>query len=169
MSKKIAVLVTDMVEEIELTDPVEKFKEAGHSVDLLNVESGKELTGKNGDTFTIDKGIDEVKAEQYDALLVPGGFSPDLLRIDPKHAEFAHSFIANQKPVFAICHAPQFLIDTDLLKGVTLTSFISVRNDLRNAGANVKDEEVVVDRNIVTSRTPDDLDDFNNAIKEQLQ
>lgn len=161
MSKKIAVLVTNMVEEIELTDPVEKYYEAGHTVDLIGQESGEEITGKNGDTFKIDKGIAEVKADDYDALLVPGGFSPDLLRIDERNAAFARSFIQNKKPVFAICHGPQFLIDTDLLKGVDITGFTSIRKDLINAGANFKDEEVVVDGNIVTSRTPDDLPAFN--------
>ena len=118
MSKKIAVLVTNMVEEIELTDPVEKFKEAGHTVDLIDQEAGKTITGKNGKTFTIDKGIDDVSADSYDALLVPGGYSPDLLRIDERNAAFARTFIEAKKPVFAICHGPQFLIDTDLLSGV---------------------------------------------------
>lgn len=168
MSKNIAVLVTDMVEEIELTDPVEKYEEAGHKVELIGEASGKEITGKNGKTFTIDKGVGDVSADSYDALLVPGGFSPDLLRIDERNAAFARSFIENKKPVFAICHGPQFLINTDLLKGVDITSFISVRKDLENAGANVKDAEVVVDQNIVTSRTPDDLPAFNREALKLL-
>lgn len=168
MSKKIAVLVTNMVEEIELTDPVQHFKEANHSVDLIEGEAGKKITGKNGKTFTIDKGIDEVKPDDYDALLVPGGFSPDLLRIDERNATFARSFIEAKKPVFAICHGPQFLIDTDLLKDVDITGFTSIRKDLLNAGANFKDEEVVVDQNIVTSRTPDDLPAFNREALKLL-
>lgn len=168
MAKKIAVLVTDMVEEIELTDPVKHYKEAGHQVDLIEGEAGKEITGKNGDTFTIDKGIGEVSPESYDALLVPGGFSPDLLRIDERNAAFARSFIENKKPVFAICHGPQFLIDTDQLNGIEVTGFISIRKDLVNAGAHVKDEEVVVDHNIVTSRTPDDLPAFNREALKLL-
>ncbi|SES91575.1 protease I [Oceanobacillus limi] len=168
MGKKVAVLVTNMVEEIELTDPAKNYKEAGHSVELIEQEAGKEITGKNGDTFTIDKGIGEVSADDYDALLVPGGFSPDLLRIDDRNADFARAFIEAKKPVFAICHGPQFLIDTDLLKGVNVTSFKSVRKDLINAGANVKDEEVVVDQNIVTSRTPDDLPAFNREALKLL-
>ncbi|MFU0790113.1 type 1 glutamine amidotransferase domain-containing protein [Virgibacillus proomii] len=168
MGKKIAVLVTNMVEEIELTDPVKHFKEANHSVDLIEQEAGKQITGKNGGTFTIDKGIDEIKTEDYDALLVPGGFSPDLLRIDERNAAFARKFIEAKKPVFAICHGPQFLIDTDLLKGVNVTGFTSIRKDLINAGANFKDEEVVVDQNIVTSRTPDDLPAFNREALKLL-
>lgn len=168
MSKNIAVLVTDMVEEIELTDPVKNYKDAGHTVELIGSEGGKEITGKNGDTFTIDKGIGDVSAESYDALLVPGGFSPDLLRIDERNAAFAGAFFEAKKPVFAICHGPQFLVDTGQLKDVNITSFTSVRNDLRNAGANVKDEEVVVDQNIVTSRTPDDLPAFNREALKLL-
>ncbi|WP_078393881.1 type 1 glutamine amidotransferase domain-containing protein [Shouchella patagoniensis] len=168
MAKKIAVLVTDMVEEIELTDPVKAYKEAGHEVTLINAEPDKKITGKNGDTFSIDKGIDDVTPDQYDALLIPGGFSPDILRANPKHAAFAKPFLANEKPVFAICHGPQFLIDTDQLKGLDVTSFVSVRKDLENAGANVKDEEVVVSHNLVTSRTPDDLPAFNKAALELL-
>lgn len=168
MSKNIAVLVTDMVEEIELTDPAKHFKEANHKVDLIEQKAGKEITGKNGETFTIDKGIEEVEAEDYDALLVPGGFSPDLLRIDGRNATFARKFIEDKKPVFAICHGPQFLIDTDLLKGIDITGFTSIRKDLMNAGANFMDEEVVVDRNIVTSRTPDDLPAFNREALKLL-
>ncbi|QTM98742.1 DJ-1/PfpI/YhbO family deglycase/protease [Sediminibacillus dalangtanensis] len=169
MSKKIAVLVTDMVEEIELTDPAEKFKDAGHTIELIGQEAGKQITGKNGDSFTIDKGIEEVSADSFDALLVPGGFSPDLLRIDERNAAFARSFFESKKPVFAICHGPQFLIDTDQLNGLDVTGFTSIRKDLINAGANFKDEEVVVDQNLVTSRTPDDLPAFNREALKLLE
>jgi len=169
MGKKIAVLVTNRVEEIELTDPAKHFEEAGHAVELINQEAGEEITGKNGETFTIDKGIDEVNADSYDALLVPGGYSPDKLRVDERNAAFARSFIESKKPIFAICHGPQFLIDTDKLKGVDMTGFASIRKDLINAGANFKDEEVVVDQNIVTSRTPDDLPAFNRESLKLLE
>ncbi|SEN53782.1 protease I [Amphibacillus marinus] len=162
MRKKIAILVTNLVEEIELTKPLDAFKEAGHHVDLIEQEAGNEITGKNGLTFTIDKGIADVNPEEYDALYIPGGFSPDQLRVDERNATFASSFMTNNKPVFAICHGPQFLIDTDLLKGVNITGFISIRKDLINAGAHFVDTEVVVDQNIVTSRTPDDLPIFIN-------
>lgn len=161
MSKHIAVLVTDMVEEIELTNPVKAYKEAGHTVDIISNEKNKTITGKNGDEIQADRGIDEVTVDNYDALLVPGGFSPDLLRMNPKNSAFAKAFFQENKPVFSICHGPQFLVNTDQLKGRELTSFVSVRKDLENAGATVKDEEVVVDGNLVTSRTPDDLPAFN--------
>lgn len=169
MSKHIAVLATDMVEEIELTDPVQAYKDAGHTVDIISNEANKTITGKNGDKIQADKGIDEVNAADYDALLVPGGFSPDLLRIDPKNSAFAKRFFQDDKPVFTICHGPQFLINTDELKGRTLTSFVSVRKDLENAGADVKDEEVVIDRNLVTSRTPDDLPAFKRETLKLLE
>jgi protease I len=169
MSKRIAVLVTDMVEEIELTDPVKAYEEAGHTAEIISDEAGKTIKGKNGDELKADKGIDEVNASDYDALLVPGGFSPDLLRINPKNGAFAKAFMEAEKPVFAICHGPQFLVETDLLKGKELTSFVSVRKDLENAGAVVKDEEVVVDGNLVTSRTPDDLPAFNRESLKLLK
>jgi protease I len=94
-------------------------------------------------------------------LLIPGGFSPDLLREDDRFGEFAKAFIQDEKPVFAICHGPQVLIDTDLLKGVDITGYKSIRNDLKNAGANYKDEEIVISKNIVTSREPKDIPAFN--------
>ncbi|QDI92557.1 type 1 glutamine amidotransferase [Salicibibacter halophilus] len=169
MSKHIAVLVTDMVEEVELTDPVKAYKEAGHTVDIISNEGNKTINGKNGDEIPADRGIDEVNANDYDALLVPGGFSPDLLRINPKNSAFAAAFLQDNKPLFSICHGPQFLIDTDLLKGRELTSFVSVRKDLENAGATVKEEEVIVDGNLVTSRTPDDLPAFNRESLKLLE
>ncbi|WP_458120653.1 type 1 glutamine amidotransferase domain-containing protein [Paenibacillus sp. Z6-24] len=169
MSKKVAVLVTNRVEDIELTSPVQHLEKAGHSVELLNADGPVEITGNHGGQFKIEKSFDEVTPEDYDALLVPGGFSPDLLRINPKNAEFAAHFIKEQKPVFSICHGPQFLIDTGLIKGYELTSFVSVRNDLKNAGAIVKDAEVIVDRNLVTSRTPDDLEAFNRESLKLLE
>ncbi|CAM4218179.1 type 1 glutamine amidotransferase domain-containing protein [Abyssicoccus albus] len=162
MSKKIAVVITDLVEDIEFTSPKDAYVEAGHTVETISYEKGS-IEGKQGASFDIDKTIDDVKASDYDALLIPGGFSPDLLRADEegRFGQFTKQFVEAGKPVFAICHGPQLLIDTDLLEGKKLTSFISVRKDLENAGANVVDESVVVDSNIVTSRTPDDLEDFN--------
>src|SRR5699024_346329 len=133
MGKHIAVLTTDLVEEIELTDPVKAYKEAGHTVDIISNEKDKTINGKNGNEIQADKGIDDVNANDYDALLVPGGFSPDLLRINPKNSAFAKAFFNDNKPVFTICHGPQFLINTDELKGREMTSFVSVRKDLENA------------------------------------
>ncbi|MBU5239625.1 type 1 glutamine amidotransferase domain-containing protein [Bacillus velezensis] len=161
MSKKIAVLMTDQFEDIEYTSPAEAFKEAGHIVVTIDLEAGKEVTGKHGEKVKIDQAISDADAKEFDALLIPGGFSPDLLRGDDRPGEFTKAFVENQKPVFAICHGPQLLIDTDLLKGKDITGFRSIRKDLINAGAHYKDEEVVVRHNIVTSRTPDDLEAFN--------
>lgn len=161
MSKKIATLITNLFEDVEYTEPVQAFKEAGHEVITIDKQSGNQVTGKKGTTVKIDKSIDEVHPADFDALLIPGGFSPDLLREDDRFGEFAKVFIQDGKPVFAICHGPQVLIDTDLLKGVDITGYKSIRNDLKNAGANFKDEEVVISKNIVTSREPKDIPAFN--------
>ncbi|MDJ1112683.1 MULTISPECIES: type 1 glutamine amidotransferase domain-containing protein [Macrococcus] len=163
MSKKIAVVLDNLFEDVEYTSPVEALKNEGHEITVIGKETGT-VKGKSEDTeVQVDKAISDVKPEDFDALLIPGGFSPDMLRGDEqgRFGEFTKHFVQAEKPVFAICHGPQLLIDTDLLKGKKLTSFLSVRKDLENAGATVVDESVVVDSNIVTSRTPDDLEDFN--------
>lgn len=163
MSKKIAVVLDNLFEDVEYTSPVEALKNEGHEITVIGKETGI-VKGKSEDTeVQVDKAISDVKPEDFDALLIPGGFSPDMLRGDEqgRFGEFTKHFVQAEKPVFAICHGPQLLIDTDLLKGKKLTSFLSVRKDLENAGATVVDEPVVVDSNIVTSRTPDDLEDFN--------
>ncbi|WP_141432258.1 type 1 glutamine amidotransferase domain-containing protein [Bacillus sp. 03113] len=161
MSKKIATVITDLFEDVEFTEPAKAFEAAGHEVVTIEKEAGKEITGKHGEKIMIDKAIGDVTPADYDALLIPGGFSPDLLRADDRFGEFAKAFVQESKPVFAICHGPQVLIDTDLLQGIDITGYRSIRNDLKNAGANYKDEEVVVSSNIVTSRTPDDIPAFN--------
>lgn len=161
MSKKIATIITDLFEEVEFTEPAKAFEDAGHEVITIELNAGKVIAGKHGEELTIDKSIDEVNHADFDALLIPGGFSPDLLRADDRFGEFAKAFVLDKKPVFAICHGPQVLIDTDLLKGVDITGYRSIRKDLINAGANYKDEEVVISHNIVSSRTPDDLPAFN--------
>ncbi|MGK9045323.1 type 1 glutamine amidotransferase domain-containing protein [Mammaliicoccus vitulinus] len=171
MSKKIAAVVTDLFEDVELTSPQKALTDAGHEVVVIGEEKGKEITGKKGEKVKVDLGIEEANAADYDAVLIPGGFSPDILRGDEqgRFGEFVKHFVQNEKPSFAICHGPQLLIDTDLLKGKTVTSFLSVRKDLENAGAKVVDESVVVDSGIVTSRTPDDLEDFNRESLALLQ
>ncbi|HAL10379.1 MAG TPA: protease [Staphylococcus sp.] len=163
MAKKIAVVLDNYFEDVEYTSPVEVLKNEGHDITVIGKETGT-VKGKSEDTeVTVDRAISDIKPEDFDALLIPGGFSPDMLRGDEegRFGEFTKHFVQNEKPVFAICHGPQLLIDTDLLKGKKLTSFLSVRKDLENAGATVVDESVVVSDNIVTSRTPDDLEDFN--------
>lgn len=170
MAKKVAVIVTDEFEDIELTSPQEAIEEAGHEVVIIGDEANSEVVGKHGAKATVDLSIADAKPEDYDGLLIPGGFSPDHLRGDSegRYGTFAKYFTKNDVPTFAICHGPQILIDTDDLNGRTLTAVLNVRKDLSNAGAQVVDESVVVDKNIITSRTPDDLDDFNREIVNQL-
>ncbi|WP_163651697.1 type 1 glutamine amidotransferase domain-containing protein [Listeria sp. PSOL-1] len=169
MSKKIAAVLTDLFEDVEYTSPAQAFKEAGHEVITIEKEAGKQVTGKHEKTkVTINKSIDDVSADDFDALFIPGGFSPDQLRADERFVKFVSAFIEAGKPIFAICHGPQLFIQTGKLKGRTVTGFTSIRPDLANAGATVKDEEVVVDDQIVTSRTPDDLPAFNREALKLL-
>ncbi|UOQ49397.1 type 1 glutamine amidotransferase [Gracilibacillus caseinilyticus] len=159
---KIATVITDMFEDVEYTDPAKEFKEAGHEVITIEKENGKKVTGKQGDaTVTIDYGIDDVSPESFDALFIPGGFSPDILRADDRFVTFAKHFMEEMKPVFAICHGPQLLITAKSLEGRGVTGFKSIQVDLEYAGAKVQDKEVVVCQNqLVTSRQPDDLPAF---------
>ncbi|RIL48210.1 type 1 glutamine amidotransferase domain-containing protein [Staphylococcus equorum] len=170
MVKKVAIIVTNEFEDVELTSPQEAIEEAGHETVIIGDTANSEVVGKHGAKATVEVSIADAKPEDYDGLLIPGGFSPDHLRGDSegRYGTFAKYFTKNDVPTFAICHGPQILIDTDDLNGRTLTAVLNVRKDLSNAGAQVVDESVVVDKNIVTSRTPDDLDDFNREIANQL-
>ncbi|QQT11750.1 type 1 glutamine amidotransferase domain-containing protein [Staphylococcus pasteuri] len=171
MSKKVAVLLGNEFEDIEFTSPKEALENAGFETVVIGTNANEEVVGKHGEKATVQVGIGEAKPEDYDAVLIPGGFAPDHLRGDAegRFGTFAKYFTSNDVPAFAICHGPQVLIDTDDLNGRTLTAVLNVRKDLSNAGAHVVDESVVVDNNIVTSRTPDDLDDFNREIVKQLE
>ncbi|TFJ93037.1 type 1 glutamine amidotransferase domain-containing protein [Lentibacillus salicampi] len=163
MAKKIATVITDMFEDVEYTDPAKAFKDAGHEVITVGAEKGKKVTGKNNEAMvTIDEGIDDVKPEEFDALFIPGGFSPDMLRADERFVKFAKQFMDDKKPVFSICHGAQLLINARVLDGRRATGFKSILVDLENAGAEVLDQEVVVCNNqLVTSRKPDDIPAFN--------
>ncbi|MBV7404983.1 type 1 glutamine amidotransferase domain-containing protein [Enterobacter sp. ENT03] len=163
MGKKIAVLITDEFEDSEFTSPAEAFRKAGHDVVTIEMEAGKTVKGKKGEaSITIDKAIDEVKPDEFDALLLPGGHSPDTLRGDDRFVTFTRDFVNSGKPVFAICHGPQLLISAEVVRGRKLTTVKPIVIDLKNAGAEFYDQEVVIDNNqIVTSRTPDDLPAFN--------
>ncbi|HWO97168.1 MAG TPA: type 1 glutamine amidotransferase domain-containing protein [Bacillus sp. (in: firmicutes)] len=167
MSKKIAVLMTDMYEDSEYTEPATALKEAGHELVVIEKEKGKTVKGKQGEsTETIDVSIDEAKAEEFDALFLPGGFSPDILRAEDRFVAFAKEMMEAKKPVMAICHGPQLLITAETLKGRDVTGYKSIAVDLKNAGATFHDKEVVVCGNqLITSRTPDDLPAF---IRESL-
>ncbi|MDR0139400.1 type 1 glutamine amidotransferase domain-containing protein [Metabacillus idriensis] len=162
MSKKIAVVVTDHFEDSEYTEPAKAYKEAGHQLTVIENEKGKTVKGKQGqESIKVDASIDEVNADDFDALFIPGGFSPDILRGDDQFVTFTKKFMDDNKPVFAICHGPQLLITAETLKGRDVTGFKSIAVDLKNAGANFHDKEVVVCGNqLVTSRTPDDLPAF---------
>ncbi|MEN3261434.1 type 1 glutamine amidotransferase domain-containing protein [Sodalis endosymbiont of Spalangia cameroni] len=163
MSKKIAVLITDEFEDSEYTSPAQTYKQAGHQVVTIEKQAGNTVTGKKGEaTVTIDKGIDDVQAADFDALLLPGGHSPDSLRGDDRFVNFTRAFADSGKPIFAICHGPQLLISADVVRGKKMTAVKPIVVDLKNAGADFFDKEVVVDNDtLVTSRTPDDLPAFN--------
>ncbi|SFD71996.1 protease I [Lentibacillus persicus] len=165
---KIATVITNMFEDVEYTDPAKEFKDAGHEVVTIEKEKGKTVTGKNKEAeITIDESIDDVTADQFDALFIPGGFSPDQLRADERFVKFAKQFMDAEKPVFAICHGPQLLITAKALEGRKATGFTSIQVDMEYAKANVQDEEVVVCNNqLVTSRQPDDIPAFK---KESLK
>ena len=169
--KRIAFLAADGVEQVELTQPWEAIKEAGAEVELISIKSG-EIQGVNhmdkGDTFPVDKLVSDVNANDYDGLVLPGGVAnPDFLRMDDGAIKFTRAFFEQQKPVAAICHGPWTLVEAGVVEGRTLTSWPSIQTDIKNAGGNWVDEEVVVDEGFVTSRKPDDLDAFcAKAIEE---
>ncbi|MDA3921793.1 MAG: type 1 glutamine amidotransferase [Salinisphaera sp.] len=170
--KKIAFLVADGFEQIELTRPWKDIQDAGATVELVSLKSGEvqgmEADINKADTFKVDKTVDEVKADDYHGLMLPGGtVNPDNLRVNDKAVQFVRDFFAQHKPVAAICHAPIILIEAGVLKGRTLTSFPSIKTDIQNAGGTWEDREVVCDEALVTSRSPDDLDAFcAKAIEE---
>jgi protease I len=170
--KKVAILTENGFEEIELTSPKKALEEAGATVHIVSPQSEK-VKGWNHDHWSIelevDKNISDVKPEDYDALMLPGGvLNPDKLRINKEAVEFAKDFLETGKPVAAICHGPQLLIETGLLEGRDMTSYPSVQTDLKNAGANWHDREVIVDNGLVTSRSPKDLEVFNKKMVEEI-
>jgi protease I len=163
MGKKIAVLITDEFEDSEFTSPAEAYTKAGHEVVTIEMQAGKIVKGKQGTAeVKIEKDIDHVYPAEFDALLLPGGHSPDTLRGDDRFVNFTKEFVASGKPVFAICHGPQLLISANGVRGRKMTCVKAIAIDLRNAGADFYDKEVVVDDDkLVTSRTPEDLPAFN--------
>ncbi|AOL24220.1 protease I [Erythrobacter litoralis] len=170
--KRILIIATNGFEQSELTEPRSILEKAGAEVTIASPESGS-ITGwdKNnwGDGVSVDITLDEVSSGDFDALMLPGGqINPDILRLQPRAIELVREFNSAGKPVAAICHAPWLLIEAGIAKGKTMTSWPSVRTDLANAGANVVDQEVAVDGNIITSRKPDDIKAFAGAIKEAL-
>jgi protease I len=168
--KKIACLLGDGFEDAEFQIPYQRFKAAGVQVDVIGPDKGKELTGYRGKiNARADFSIEEAKVGEYDALFIPGGASPDHLRVDPRFVSFVRDFDRTGRPIAAICHGPQLLISAGLVKGRTLTAWATVQEDLRQIGATVKDEPVVIDKNWITSRKPDDLEPFSQAVLRALR
>lgn len=163
MMKKVAVVVTDLVEDVEFVDPVNAIRDAGHDVTVIGFEKGL-VSGKHDMSITIDQSIAEVNPEDFDALFIPGGFSPDQLRADQRFVDFTKHFLMNNKLISALCHGPQLMIQTGLVQGRTMTSYLTVQPDLYYAGARVEDKSVVIDGNLITSREPKDIPAFNQAL-----
>lgn len=168
--KKIAFLATDMVEQVELTEPWKAVEEAGGTPELVSLEEG-EIQGfdhyDKANTFRVDRIVSEVTADDYDGLVLPGGVgNPDTLRSDEDAVRFARTFVESGKPVAVICHGPWTLVEADVVRDRTLTSFPSVRTDIKNAGGNWVDEEVAVDDALISSRNPDDLPAFCSKLVE---
>ena len=167
---RIACLLDSGYEDSEFRKPYEAFRAAGHDAVVIGLEAGKEVRGKRGeDAVRVDKGIDEVTPDDFDALFIPGGYSPDHLRADDRMVDFTRAFFERERPVLAICHGPQLLITADVVKGRTMTAWKTIQVDLAKAGAMVVDQEVVVDRNLVTSRQPSDVDAFSRESLALLQ
>jgi protease I len=170
--KTVAFLATDGVEQVELTEPWKRVEEEGGTPQLVSLESG-EIQGFNhldkGDTFQVDKTVQEASEADYDGLVLPGGVAnPDFLRMDDDAVRFARSFFEAQKPVAVICHGPWTLVEADVVRDRTITSWPSLETDIRNAGGNWVDEEVVVDNGLVSSRKPDDLPAFCDKVAEEI-
>ena len=161
---RIACVLGEGFEDSEFRVPYDRFRSAGHEVVVIGLKKGEVLKGYKGkERIQTERGVDEVRPDQFDALFIPGGQSPDHLRADPRMVEFTRGF--RDRPIFAVCHGPQLLITADVVRGRKMTAWSTVQVDLRHAGAQVVDQEVVVDRNWVTSRKPADLDAF---VRESL-
>jgi protease I len=167
---KIAIIADEFFEDSELQVPYERVKEAGHQPVIVGLEANKEIKGKKGEvTVTTDVAASEVNEEEFAALVIPGGYSPDKIRTDDPMVRLTRSIYEAGKPVAAICHAGWMLAEADIARGKTVTSWPSIKTDLVNAGANWVDQEVVEDGNLITSRKPDDLEAFTKALLAQLE
>jgi protease I len=170
--KKVAILVEDGFEQIELTSPKEALEKAGAKTHIISPKRDKVKGWEHtqwGQEFPVDVSLDKANANEYDALLLPGGvMNPDKLRTSKQAVQFVRSFFDQGKPVAAICHGPWILVEADVVNGPKVTSYTSIQTDLKNAGANWVDQEVVVDQGLVTSRKPDDLPAFNRKMVEEI-
>ena len=170
--KKVAILVTDGFEQVEMTKPRQALDEAGAETKIVSLKSGQ-IQGMHhadkGDKFDVDLTLDEARSEEFDALMIPGGLmNPDALRSNDDALGFTRHFFENGKPVAAICHGPWVLIDAGVVRGRILTSWPAIKTDVRNAGGKWVNEEVVVDNGLVTSRTPEDIPAFNQKMIEEF-
>ncbi|MDP9042113.1 MAG: type 1 glutamine amidotransferase [Bacteroidota bacterium] len=170
--KRVAILTDNGFEETELTSPMKALKEAGAIVDIISPQK-KKVKAWDHDHWSIEIPVDvqlnDAQVDNYDALIIPGGvMSPDHMRTNPDCVDFAQQFLEEQKPVAAICHGPQLLIETGMLRGRNMTSFPSIRTDLENAGVHWSDVEVITDDGLTTSRSPKDLAAFNKRIIEEI-
>ena len=170
--RRVAILATDGVEQVELTEPRKALDEAGAKTFVVAPKSGKIKGWQHdhwGDEIAVDQTLDAARADDFDALLLPGGvMNPDHLRMDKKAVAFARAFFEAGKPVAAICHGPWLLVEADVIRGRTITSWPSLQTDIRNAGGNWEDREVVTDEGLVTSRKPDDIPAFNRKMIEEF-
>jgi protease I len=170
--KKVAILVEDGFEQIELTSPKEALEKAGAKTHIISPKRDKVKGWEHtqwGQEFPVDVSLDKANANEYDALLLPGGvMNPDKLRTSKQAVQFVRSFFDQGKPVATICHGPWILVEADVVNGRKMTSYTSIQTDLKNAGANWVDQEVVVDNGLVTSRKPDDLPAFNRKMVEEI-
>jgi protease I len=170
--KRVAILATDGVERVELTEPKKALDDAGARTVVVSPKSGSIKGWEHdhwGESITVDLSLNEARADQFDALMLPGGvMNPDQLRMNDRAVEFVRSFFDAGKPVAAICHAPWLLVEADVVDGRTLTSWPSLETDIRNAGGDWVDRDVVTDHGLVTSRKPDDLPAFNRKMLEEF-
>jgi len=165
MAKKVAILLGQGFEDSEFKVPFDRLKTEGFDVDIIGREAGEELKGDKGKVTTkATRSIGDSRPQDYDALVLPGGHSPDKLRADERFVRFVREFDATKKPLAAVCHGPQLLITARLVKDRTLTAWSTIQEDLRQIGARVKDEPVVKDGNWITSRKPEDLQQFSDAL-----
>ena len=170
--KRVAILATDGVEQVELVEPRKALDEAGAKTTLISPKSGKIKAWQHdhwGDELPVDMTLDQAKADDFDALMLPGGvMNPDHLRMDERAVSFAKSMFNAGKPIAAICHGPWLLVEADVVRNRSVTSWPSLETDLRNAGADWSDQEVVTDMGLVTSRKPDDIPAFNKKMLEEF-
>jgi protease I len=167
---KVAFIMDELFEDSEFRFPYDRVRDAGHEPVVIGLEAGKKVEGKKGsETIATDAAIDDVSAADFEALVIPGGYSPDKIRTHPGMVGFTRSIHEAGKPVAAICHAGWMLAEAGIVRNRTVTSWPSIKTDLTNAGANWVDQEVVEDGNLITSRKPDDLDAFTKTLLSQLE